>query len=160
MPPTNHSPDAIFLKNLTLRSWFYKFPFGRCSDGPLCLKPALRREQDGGSVEASASSRLGPLLFFFVSDFFLFVFAITNTKDPVEKTFCFTGNKKIIYASVKCKKKLTSPHHAAKPGLSGVYRNRHRWLLYFYTPLRWEEWKDSPNRQNPIALYHVSGVDE
>lgn len=102
----------------------------------------------------------GTTTFFFVSDFFLFVFAITNTKDPVEKTFCFTGNKKIIYASVKCKRKLTSPHHAAKPGLSGVYRNRHRWLLYFYTPLRWEEWKDSPNRQNPIALYHVSGVDE
>lgn len=31
-----------------------------------------------------------------------FFFTITNTKDPVEKTFCFTGNKKIIYASVKC----------------------------------------------------------
>lgn len=65
------------------------------------------------------------LSFFFFRLFCLgfFFFTITNTKDPVEKTFCFTGNKKIIYASVKCKK-LTSPLHPAKPGLSGVYRNQ------------------------------------
>lgn len=109
MPPTKHSPNAIFLKNLTLHSWLYKFPFGRCSDGPLCLKPALQQEQDDGGVAVSASSCLGPLLFFCFWLFFLFVFAITNTKDPVEKTFCFTGNKKIIYASVKCKKKIDFP---------------------------------------------------
>lgn len=40
---------------------------------------------------------------FWLLVFFLVFFTITNTKDPVEKTFCFTGNKKIIYASVKCK---------------------------------------------------------
>lgn len=99
---------------------------------------------------------------FFVSDscsFFVFVFfTITNTKDPVEKTFCFTGNKKIIYASVKCKNLL--PLFIQPNQASLEFTETHRWLLYFYTPLRWEEWKDSPNRQNPIALYHVSGVDE
>lgn len=38
--------------------------------------------------------------------FFFVFFTITNTKDPVKKTFCFTGNKNIIYASVKCKNLL------------------------------------------------------
>lgn len=147
---------------MTPRSWFYKFPFGSCCDGSLCLKPAL--QQDGDDVGSSASSCLGPLLFL-VWLIFLFCFdfsTITNTKDPIEKTFCFTGNKKIIYASVKCKR-ITSPSSSSQTrSLWSLQKptETHRWLLYFYTPLRWEEWKDSPNRQNPIALYHVSGVDE
>lgn len=88
------------------------------------LKPAL--QQDGGDVAESALSCSGPLLFLFLTLVFVFFvfFTITNTKDPVEKTFCFTGNKNIIYASVKCKN--FTPLHPAKPGLSGVLRNQQK----------------------------------
>lgn len=101
-PHQNVTLMPFFWKNPTPCSWFYEFPFGCCSDGPLCLKPAL--QQDGGDVAESALPRLGPLLLLFLTLVFFVVvfFTITNTKDPVEKTFCFTGNKKIIYASVKC----------------------------------------------------------
>lgn len=55
--------------------------------------------------------------------------------DLVEKTFGFTGNKKIIYAFVKCKK--NSHLLPAKPGLTGVYGNT-QLTLYFSTAL-WSE---------------------
>lgn len=122
--------------------------FGHCSDGPLCLKPALR--QDGGDVAASTSLFWDHYFFFvcFWLSYFQLFFSITNTTDPVEKTFCFTGNKKIIYASVKCKK-ITSPlQNQASLEFTETNSNTHSWLLYFCTPLRWEDWKDSPNRQN------------
>lgn len=64
----------LFEKNLTPSTWFYKFPFGCCSDGPLCLKPALLQQQNGGGVAVSTSPCLGPLSFFvwtFFSSIFL-----------------------------------------------------------------------------------------
>lgn len=103
-PPKRFS-IAIFLKNPTPRSWFYECPFGRCSDGPLCLKPALQQDGDDAAVCIVVFGTTTFFLFLTLVFFFVF-FTITNTKDPVEKTFCFTGNKKIIYASVKCKNLL------------------------------------------------------
>lgn len=132
--PPKHFSNAIFLKNPTPRSWFYEFPFGRCFNGPLCLKPALQR--DGGDVAESASSCLGPLLFLFLTLVFFFVFfTITNTKDPVEKTFCFTGNKKIIYASVKCKNLLPlfiQPNQASLE-FTETNRNTQVTFVFLYT---------------------------
>lgn len=75
---------------------------------------------------------------FFVSDsFFFFVvfFTITNTKDPVKKTFCFTGNKKIIYASVKCKKLLPlfiQPNQASLE-FTETNRNTQVTFVFLYT---------------------------
>lgn len=117
-------------KNPTPRSWFYEFPFGCCSDGPLCLKNLHFNKM--AAMWRSLHCRVRDHYFFCFWLFFFFVFfTITNTKDPVKKTFCFTGNKNIIYASVKCKN-LLPPIHPAKPGLSGVLRNRNTQVTFVF----------------------------
>lgn len=155
--PTKHFANA---KSPTQRSWFYELPFGRCSDGPLCLKTctSTRWRRCGGVCIVVFGTTT-----FFVSDSFLFCFFYHHQHQGSCKEdilFHWQQEYNICFCKVY---KFTPPLHPAKPGLFGVLRKpteTHRWLLCFYTPLQWEEWKDSPNRQNPIALYHVSGVDE
>lgn len=73
--PPKCSSNALFLKNPTPRSWFYKFPFGRCSNGPLCLKTCTstrtRRRRCGGICIVAFGTTI---FIFFVSDFFSFHF--------------------------------------------------------------------------------------
>ena len=151
-----------FWKSPTPRSWFCEIP-----NWPLFQWSALPEDLHFNKMAAMRRCphcRVRDHYFLFVSDslgfffilFLIFFFTITNTKDPVEKTlFHWQQEYNICFCKKKKKLPLFNQTHQASLEFSET-----NWLLCFHTPLRREEWKDSPNRQNSISLYHVSGVDE